>query len=376
MEPSQQHIPPTPPSESFAQIPVSQGYVANAVLEQKPKIFILVLVLFFFIAISYLVSSVSLLFMIVIFDLLINSPDVVTFSFFKYAPTMGLIPLILSFITLFFLYVGFKVKNGSPFSLKLGIISLVTIPLPFTVLFYFLMLPLLQMASPLENPSPLNFFIGNPSALLGNFAILISLFTLILLIFNKKQFHFQNTSLSNKAKIFLTVCATAIIIPTLFVVGQGYIKANDNDFCYTKAALEVAYHIYKPTPIPWGLTNATKFTTKKELAGKNNAVLISYETPITQQLNEKSGMIVLLKQVAVEPGFDLSGFLSKEVGSASQIETVPLSLSANQQTLFATKQLGHTLAYLSFVTTDNVLIFISTVNFSKEEILQFARSLR
>ena len=46
-----------------------------------------------------------------------------------------------------------------------------------------------------------------------------------------------------------------------------------------------------------GLVNATKFITNKELAGKQNAIQVTYDVPFTDLVKEGKGKIIVLKQI-------------------------------------------------------------------------------
>jgi len=161
------------------------------------------------------------------------------------------------------------------------------------------------------------------------------------------------------------------------VVSLGYIRANDTDYGFNKAKSEVSYHIYKPTLTAGGLVNATKFITNKELAGKQNAIQVTYDVPLTDLVKEGKGKIIVLKQIGVESGFDLNSFASTEVKNASSQQTVNLAVALNQKAFLIQRKLEKIdLNFLTYITNDNVLILLSSPHASVDELIQFAQSLQ
>ena len=101
--------------------------------EEKDKIIKAISILILLIASLYIISTVRVL----VFTVIIDSPFFareIVFSILKYFPSLGGIPIMLSFVSLFFFYLALKVRNGSKFSLWLSIISLlhITDPSSFT----------------------------------------------------------------------------------------------------------------------------------------------------------------------------------------------------------------------------------------------------
>jgi len=206
---------------------------------------------------------------------------------------------------------------------------------------------------------------------------ILSFIALVLLIISFKKFNFVNEPLSKIAKIFLTLLFFVLVLPTFLVVSLGYIRANDTDYGFAKAKSEVSYHVYKPTLTAGGLVNATKFITNKELAGKHNAIQVTYDIPFTDLVKEGKGKMIVLKQVGVESGFDLDSFVSSEVKNSSSQQPINLAVAINQKAFLIQRKLEKIdLNFLAYVTNDNVLIFLSSHQASVDELIQFAQSLQ
>jgi hypothetical protein len=374
---------PTPPSytpSSQPQVFTQQVDSTFTVEEEKPKMIKTISTLFFLIAILYIMSTVSMAGIIVIMDRAMGGGDLV-FSFLKYFPTFGFIPILFSLVTLVFFFAALKIKNGSRFSFWLGVITLLTLPLPAAFLSQTLMSPFVNLATNLkggtgENIPAIPF---NPANLrFGDSIFILAFIALVLLVISFNKFHFINEPLSKKAKIFLTLLFFLFVLPTLLIVSLGYMKASDTDYGFTKAKSEVSYHIYRPTSTAEGLIPATKFITKKELGGRQDAIQVAYDVPFTELFKEEKPKPIILKQVGVEPAFDLRSYTSQVIKDSSSLQPISLPIAKNQSALLIERKTGDTYvnSVLTYITQDDVLIFITSPYATKERLLQFAESLQ
>jgi len=376
---SQTPVPPSSPVSSQPQVFTQQTDSTFTAGEEKPRIVKTISALFFLISILYIMGTVSMAGIIVIMDRTMGSGELV-FSFLKYFPTFGFIPLLFSLVTLLFSFAALKIRNGSKFSLWLGIIILSSVPLPVAFLSQTLMSPFVNLATNFkggtgENTPTIPFNLANLR--FEDPIFILSFIALVLLIISFKKFNFVNEPLSKIAKIFLTLLFFVLVLPTFLVVSLGYIRANDTDYGFAKAKSEVSYHVYKPTLTAGGLVNATKFITNKELAGKHNAIQVTYDIPFTDLVKEGKGKMIVLKQVGVESGFDLDSFVSSEVKNSSSQQPINLAVAINQKAFLIQRKLEKIdLNFLAYVTNDNVLIFLSSHQASVDELIQFAQSLQ
>lgn len=376
---------PTPTPSSYT--PSSQPQVFTqqvastfTVEEEKPKIVKTISTLFFLIAILYIMSTVSMAGIIVIMDRAMGSGDLI-FSFLKYFPTFGFIPILFSLVTSVFFFTALKIRNGSRFSFWLGVITLLSLPFPAAFLSQTLMSPFVNLTTNFkggtgENIPTIPF---NPANLrFGDPIFILSFIALVLLIISFNKFHFVNEPLSKKAKIFLTLLIFVLVLPTLLVVSLGYIRANDTDYGFTKAKSEVSYHIYKPTLTAEELVNATKFITNKELGGRQDAIQVAYDVPFTELFKEGKPNPIILKQVGVEPGFDLQSYTSSVIKDSSSLQPISLPIAKNQSAFLIERKVGdaYVNSILTYITQDNVLIFVTSPYAIKDRLLQFVESLQ
>jgi len=147
-QPTQSQAPILPSSTPSSQPQVFTQQVDSAFTaeEEKPKMVKTISTLFFLVVILYIMSTVSMAGIIVIMDRAMGSGDLV-FSFLKYFPTFGFIPLLFSLVTLLFFFTALKIRNGSKFSFWLGIIILLIVPLPAAFLSQALMSPFVNLAT-------------------------------------------------------------------------------------------------------------------------------------------------------------------------------------------------------------------------------------
>ncbi len=363
-----------PQSQIFTQ----QADTSITSTEGRPKIIKTVSTLLFLIAGLYILSTVSMLGIMVIMDSALSAGDLV-FSFLKYFPSWGFIPIMFSLVTLIFFYVAIKVRNGSKFSLWLGIGSLLAIPIPTALINQMLMSPFINLVSsasqtaneaiPKIPVSPSTFRFRDP-------ILILAFISLILLLVSFKKFQFTNDSFSNKAKVFLGVLAAILLLPTVSLVSLGYVKANDTDYGYSSAKSQVTYHIYKPTPVSKELVNTTKFVVGKELAGKQNAVRVAYDVPFDVMVKTGQTKPIVVTQVGIETGFNIDTFVTTFMKDVAP-QKITLATGVNRTGYLFEKALGNsTLSAVVYLTNDNVLLTLMSPRASLDELIQLSESLK
>ena len=344
--------------------------------KEKPKIIKTISVLIFLIASLYILSTVSLLGIIIIMERSMGAGDLV-FSFLKYFPTFGIIPIMFSFVTFFFFYLAFKIRNGSKFSFWFGIPSLLIFPAFVAFLSQILMSPFVKLATSYNySDKSIPSFPLNPSNLrFVDPIFILSIISVVLIAISFKKFHFNNDPISNKVKVFLALVAVILIIPTVSIISIDYLKAQDTDYGYTKVKTAAGYHIYKPSSVPNGLTYTTKFILGKELAGKQTAVQVAYDIPLNELMKGVQSKPIVVKQVEVESGFNLETFATTFIKDTTP-QKITLSKAVNQTGYLSQKKLGNsTLSAIIYLTNDNVLIALISPKASSEELTQLAELL-
>lgn len=374
-------IPQTPttsqssPAVSSQQV-ISSPNKVNPSTEEKPKIIKTISALIFLIASLYILSTVSMLGIIVIMEHSMGAADLV-FSFLKYFPTFGIIPIMFSFVTFFFFYLAFKIRNGSKFSLWLAVSSLLIIPTLAAIFSQIIISPIVKLVAGYDSSvkSIPSSYLSLSNLRFGDPIFVLAVISLVLIAISFKRFHFHNDPISNKAKVFLALVAFILIIPSVSVVSLDYVKSQDTDYGYTKAKTAAGYHIYKPSPVPNGLTYASKFILGKELAGKQTAVQVAYDIPFDELMRNGQSRLIVVKQVEVETGFNLDAFASTFVKDAS-LQKITLSKAVNQTGYLLQKKLGNSeLNAIAYLTNDSVLITLMSPKATSEELIEFAESL-
>ena len=235
------------------------------------------------------------------------------FSFLKYFPTFGIIPIIFSFIALFFFYLSFKICDCSKPSLKLGISSLLIVPAAAAFSSQILISPLTKLAADYSGSEKI--FPSQPLSQRGlrfdDPIFILAIISVVLLAVSFKKFHFKTSSISKKAKIFLALITTIFVVPIVSIISLEYVKAQNTDYGYSKAVETVGHHIYRPSSVPSGLTYATKFVLGKELAGKQTAIQVAYDIPFDMLIKGEQTEPIVVKQVEVEIGFDVMNLLQR-----------------------------------------------------------------
>lgn len=375
--------PSVPPPASFTQAQIHPSLQTDQVFtaeEEKPKIFKIISAFLFFIAFLYGLTAVMITGVILIINRAESNAGGPDFNFLKYFPAVGLIPFLILLATLFFLIAALKIRDGSRSSWWMGVISLIAIPIPLDLIIVAILTGLSKSTQTINSAQGENI-IGSSLNLhaLGRLIYAFAIFELALLpllIFFKK-FHFAGQSLSKKAKIFITIIIIVFVLPIISMMSYGYYKTTDTDYGYNKVKFGVNYHVYKPQFIPGGRVNSTIFIPKKELAGIQNAIQVAYGTPLDEMMKGKTSSLIIMKQVGINPGFDLKSFAPSVFKEPTSIEQMPLSLAVKGNAYLIQKTSGKLeLKILTFITPDNVLITITTPNASKEELIQLAESLR
>ncbi|MBW6442084.1 hypothetical protein K0B04_04255 [Patescibacteria group bacterium] len=282
------------------------------------------------------------------------------------------------------LYASFKVRSSSKPAFWFSFFSLLLLPASLSYINYKLMYSVARYFSKdaiiLMQDKP-NIPAGTSTLIvgvLGEPAFIISLITLVILLISYKKFHLPKESMpSNLKKIFITL-TVLFFIPTLLFVYMSYSKAQKDDFGYKMAQEKVTYHIYKPNPIPLGMVYAADFLTDREMVGESNAVQVVYDFAYQESPDISKSRPITLKQTGVSQNFSIADYLAKESGVYSEQVTVNVNTSKDRTGYLIKNSLsdgGHT-KNLIYVTQDDVLISLSTVDSGDFDLIDLANSLK
>jgi len=306
------------------------------------------------------------------------------YYFLNEFPLYGWVVVSLALSASIFLYGSFKVKSGTRFSFWFGVIILITLPISLSYINYKLMYSvseyfssdaiILNQNAPKIPQGTSTLVVG----VLGEPAFFFPLATLLVLLISYKKFNFPNQKLSFKNLKLLILLVLLFTVPTALVVMSGYKKAKTDDFQFKFVSDRVDFHVYKPNPIPLGMVYVTNFIDGKDLAGRNDAIQVTYDYAFEQVPEAMSSRPVVLKQVEVPKNFSISQYLLTESGTYSIQKTMQLDNSVDKNAYLIENRLpnGVSSKNLVFLTPDNVLISISTVESSEYDLLDIAKSLQ
>lgn len=365
----------------WSEVDVDQAI--NQTSEKKVKVITIIAELLFLIAGIYTISAIKPLGLIFILQKTFLTSIVVN-PFLKLQQIFCLMSLISALASLIFFYTGFKVADRSKSSFFLIVISLISIPL----IHYFLNVFIFSLLNKeILNIAPENSGVIKNFGLMGSnqyqiwsinpFLVISVLIALVLTIISFKKFNLVKKKISTKFKRILIAFILILTIPNIYFMTSAFIKAKDTDFAYSDVQAQVNYHVYKPSPIPTNLVNATKFyLDEEEWAGKNNAIRVTYDLPIKTQIESQSQPIVC-RQVGVEANFDLNSFFQTAYENLDYEFTLPLTTALHKTAYYFQKPFGETtIQRITFLTSDHVLIEVSALKTEFDQLVEFASSLK
>lgn len=335
-----------------------------------PKTLKLASIIILSMSILYMFSTLIMLSAILIFDNAVG--DLANSLFLNIFPMFGYIPLMLSCVSVLLFYVALRVLSGSQNGLRIGIVSLLTIPISTVLITNILMNPMIKLASRYtENADYLASF------RFGYIIIILTIIALGLLFYSAKKFQYPNVSISKRSKVFLVSLIIFFLVPVFALVSLRYIKANDKDFGYNKAQSQVDYHVYKSRNNSLGLVNASSFINGKELAGQKNAINVLYGTSLRKSLDSgEPEKLISITQTEVSKDFDLNSFASTFMkDSMSQSITIPNAKNKSGILLRSKEDRDVKLVTLLYLTNDNILVVAFSWRFNADEIVEFVSSL-
>jgi len=371
----------TPLTNSLTQVsviptsPPLTPALAYVVSEEKPKVFGAVSVMIFLIASIYVFSALSLLAVIFIMGRVEGTG--VVFSFLKYFPSFGIVPIVFSFAAFTFYYIALKVREGSGRSFWLGTISLVVIPI---FIAYMSQVSMSSFVNQVSESSQAGGSIGSIASgqtrlRLDDPIFILAIVSIVVMVWSHKKFVFKSSSLSKKARIFLLLIIVLFVVPVVGAVSFDYRKALDTDYGYAAATRAVTYHVYRPREVPKGLAYASKVLGGQKLAGKQNAVQLAFDIPLDDMLKDKPLRVTIVRQVGVEKGFNIEDFAATYMEGAVP-QKISLPKAANQTAYQLQKPMEQSfLNALLYLTNDNVLIVLISPASTTDQLMQLAYSL-
>lgn len=357
------HRPPVDPNDENDEI----------ITDNKPIVHKVLAILIFIIAVLYALKSFSLLWILIIFDF---SSSGILFSLLREFPNFGVLPITYGLIAIYFAFIAFRVLAGSKSNLKLTFFSLLILPIASSYLTLQLLKPLAELVSNFkESGTGIATSVNNSFNIFDPLLILPVIAIILLSVFYKK-FEAENIPLSKTAKIILAVVTVIIILPIFSILALNIVRALDTNYGYAKVAKIAGFHVYKPVHEPEGLAYATKFTSGKELAGKQNAIQVAFDIPYDQIMSGEQTQPIVVRQVEVEPDFNLRSYVASSIPNAEP-EPYPIPSALNQTGYVLQKPLGNSnLSAIVYVTEDNILIEIMSPKVALDRLIQVSEALQ
>lgn len=245
--------------------------------EKKPIILTIISITTLLVSGSFAFTALLFLLIDLILTRVFESPALgTTETVFKLIPTFVYIPTLQAITSVSILYTALQAKSGSRASFWFILLALLIVGPICSIITWILFSQFHQPMSSLGVPAPTFFPLAAVSLAFGP-AFLLSVSAVILLVIFRKNFQYQHSPLSLNSRVFFTIASLLILGPTVGYSSYEVIKTNDTDLGYSKTSAAASYHVYRSTNPPNGIYQATYFSSAN-LAGKNNAVKVTYST--------------------------------------------------------------------------------------------------
>jgi hypothetical protein len=350
--------------------------VSSEIDEIKPRVIKFIAYLFHIISFAYATLTLILFSTIIALAIYLTNAGSPGFIYLKYFPTIGLLPILSCLAMIIFMFVAYKIQDGSKISWIIAVMSLLTFPISFAFMMPVMSQPLVKLstvyAGTTDHPlTPLSLSVNSLNSFYSLFLIFEGILFLLLIFL--KNFHFQYRPLTNNAKTSLLVVFAVLFIPITSVMGYGYYKSVDNNFGYTKASNSVGFHIYFPNTPPGGRQIASYFNTNDALGDMYNALKVTYDVPLPTLLQTGLSSPITIKEAKTLDDFNLVNFVNKQDRDVGvPVNTFKLENALNNTGYSTIKGIYH---YIWYLTNDNVLINIYSSTASTDELIQFASNM-
>lgn len=305
-------------------------------------------------------------------------------SIFSIAPLICLLPIITAISVVFFIYLFQKTRDTSSSSYNLLLISLIILPVLYTLLIYLLFSQTQAIynytAIDTSNPQS-NLLQPIISAVLTEINLL-SLFTILLVIAKKTLFTNPSSGLSWLSKITLMILGSIILIPTLIITFSVISNSLSPDTNYAQVRRLVGHKLYSPTTLPQDLVIASQYylDEKNSLNLSNPTVKVAFDVPQNQKSAGAMSKIIILSQSLITDDFNLTNYLIQQ-NSNKTPQPVQLTKAKNKTGYLiapppsTSDKLSVKSLYL--ITPDNIFIGLASISpqIESQDLIDLANSL-
>lgn len=346
---------------------------------QRPKIFTLISLLFFIQAILYASASFMMEWVIYIYNEVLTVGPISNDFLLTNFPLVGIVPIMSSLLAIIYIFVALRISKGTRNDYRLGLGSLLLIPLNFLInqaaLKDFIAFNLSQSSD--SSAKEVFTFVESAELPPASSTFILGIVILGLLLTASQKFNANaKQKLTRTNKLLLVIVSLVVLMPLFLIVGNDYRKMLNQDYGYTEAAESVSYHIYRPTYLPGKLKIVSQYMTNEQLADQNNAVRLIVASPIKESLPASNNQMAVITQVGVPTNYSVLEFAKNNLANGNQIRTTDLSIANGGRAYLVSSPLGDTqLNSVVFKTIDDVLIVLTSLKVPLETLLEIARGL-
>lgn len=301
--------------------------------------------------------------------------------FLKSFPQYIILPLMAGLSGVGFLYAGLRVRQGSRKAWITALLIVIICPIMLLFLGRWVMSPINQF---LDNPQLTNTVEGlsrlnNPlmqSILSGQLGILL---IGLMLLLSGKLFRFPDRRLGKKATVSVIIFALLTVVPIGGYLGNIAFMNLDTDLGFNATAESAGFHIYRPITLPESWIQVSLFSINRDpsalLVGRDTFAQIVFDKGLKERVSGQPSRPVTVRQIDVPPAFDVQAF-AQSVIEGAVVKPIAVQRAQGQQAYYIEKQAaGGTIRALALVTSDNVLILLSTKEASEDELTAIANTL-
>jgi len=377
-------VPPADPFKKYNSMEFDPKRVYGEILTsdidyQKPITVNLISHVFFAIAFIFTTITLGLFAVILAIAITLTNSGAPKFAFLKYYPQIGLMPLISGFTILVFLYIAYKIRDGSRISWVMGAMTLMFIPAGYAFAMPLLSFPLVRTVSVYAgtfNTATVIPQISLDTISRFSFVFLIFEVVLILLIMFIRDFRFPSKGISSSAITTIIVVFILIILPVYAATAYAYYDAGTDSFGLKTVQNLAKFQLYLPDNEFSHRVPATNYSLYNDLGGLYGAVKIVYDLPLPAIIQTNKHSRITMKQALKPDRIKFSQFLADRPRNA-RAEIKEISLSKD----IAIDAKGYLIEYgdsifLYLITYDNVIIELETSEAFEEDLILLAESLK
>jgi hypothetical protein len=301
--------------------------------------------------------------------------------FIRSEPIVTLLPITLGLASLGFMIVGIKLKSGTRSSWGWALITGICFPLLILLTSNYSLSPVGQF---LSNPQLAAFFSGIDGFDIRNifpiFTVqLVSLFLPGLLLVFGNQFHYLKPKNPHLNHWWLWGWTILVLLPLIGYLGYSLFMTLDKDLHYKASSQTAGFHVYRPLQFPSGWEQVSYYSINQSpsslLVGRDDFIEVVFDRNLTNRINGSPTAQVIIREVDVPASFNLTTF-TQGVVEGARVQETKVQRALGQKGYLIDKSGGNNaIRALALITSDNVLLLLSTKEASETELINIANSM-